>query len=255
VSGANDAVRVDVMTSGQVIVQSGDSGWVSLSGITFLASGAATSNNWANGVWQNGWVNYSATGNSWGDLKYAKDTLGRVHTEGLGRAGTTTTNTVLTNSLNISGFTPSNRSIMPARAFANGAVDIDTSGQMLVRYVGSWASVAFVYYPSTFNSWSSVSMTNGWIPYGSVYSGAQCHKGSDDLVILRGLIKGGSNGTSSTSLNSVGCGLHSDGRQILPSWLSGNNPGRIDVLDTGELFFSASSATWTTLDGIRFIAD
>lgn len=257
-NGASGAARVDVYTDGTVRVSQGYTNWVSLSGITFLAAGAATQVGWTNGTYLNSWVNYSAAGNTWGDLKYAKDSLGRVHVEGLGRPGTQTAGTVVTNSLTASGFPPSHFMHITSRASNDSALSFAASGSLSVRGVPAsttYQSFAFTYYPSaTSVSWSALPLANGWVNYNATsYSPAQCFRGSDDLVIVRGLIRAG----TATGLGSLpaACGTHSDGRLIFPAWMASNNVARVDLDAPNSLLAPVYNATWTSIDNVRFIAD
>ena len=257
-NGASGAARVDVYSDGTVRVSQGQTNWVSLAGITFLAAGASTSVPWANGTWLNGWVNYSAAGNTWGDLKRAKDTLGRVHVEGLGRPGTQTAGTVVTNTMTASGFPPSHFMHITSRAGNDSAVSFAASGSISVRGVPAstnYQSLAFTYYPAaTSVSWTALPLAGSWVNYNATsYSPAQCFKGSDDLVMVRGLIQAG----ASQDLGNLpaACGTHTDGRLIFPAWMSPNNVARVDLEASGGLLAPVYSATWTSIDNVRFIAD
>jgi hypothetical protein len=257
-TGASGAARVDVYSDGTVRVSQGQTNWVSLSGITFLAAGAGTTVPWTNGTWTNSWVNYSAAGNTWGDLKYAKDTLGRVHVEGLGRPGTQTAGTVITNSLTASGFPPSHFMHITSRASNDSAISFAASGAISVRGVPtstSYQSLSFAYYPAaTSVAWTTLPLANGWVNYNSTtYSPAQCFKGSDDLVMVRGLIKSGTAGGMGSL--PAACGAHTDGQLLFPAWMAANSVARVDLTAAGTLTASVYSATWTSLDNIRFIAD
>lgn len=249
--GTSGAARVDVATDGQVQVVAGETPWVSMSGIVFLASDAGYT--WTSAGWLNGWTDWGG----YGTLSRTKDSLGRAYIQGLGRPGTLTSGTVITNGLTAVGYPPSHFMHMTSRSNVESAVSFASSGAISVRGVGTgFNSLAWSYYPSTFNSWNTLPTDNGWINYASAsYSPSQCYKGADDLVIVRGLIKSGANGAFTGSLSDSGCGTHTDGRLILPAWMASNNSARVDLLASGQLTFSISSPTWTSIDNVRFIAD
>ncbi len=258
--GASGSARVDIYQNGEVRATQGETNWVSLSGITFMASGAPMSTNWSNGTWTGGWSNYSAdivTG--WGGFRYGKDTLGRVQVEGLGKPGTTTAGTVISNSLSPAGFKPSVGLHLPSRGSSDSAINISAAGSIAVRGIpttNNYQTLSFNYYPATFTNWVTLPLVNSWTNYdAATWSPAQCYKGTDDLVVLRGLIKSGTSGTLTSSLNSVGCGIHTDGALIVPAWMSTNNSARVDIQTNGTLTSGVYSTTWTSLDGIRYIAD
>lgn len=249
--GTSGAARVDVATDGQVQVVAGETPWVSMSGIVFLASDAGYT--WTSAGWLNGWTDWGG----YGTLSRTTDSLGRAYIQGLGRPGTITSGTVVTNGLTATGYPPSHFMHMPSQSNVPSAVSFAASGAVSVRGVGTgFNSLAWSYYPSTFSSWVTLNLTNGWVNYNSAsYSPAQCYKGADDLVVIRGLIKSGANGTSTGTLSSIGCGTHADGRLIFPAWMASNNVSRVDLLETGQLNFSISSPTWTSIDNLRYIAD
>lgn len=263
--GTSGSARVDVYSNGDVRVSQGENPWVSLSGITFLAYNAPTSVGWTNGTYANGWTNYSTgctdqpTGNGWGCFKYAKDTLGRVFTEGLGRPGTVTAGTTMGTLSSSTSIAPSNGMHVPSRTGGNSAVNIGSTGAITVRGIPAspgYQAVSFTYYPASFTSWVTLPLTNSWANYGSGWSPAQCYKGADDLVIVRGLVRSGAAAGLTMNLDAVGCGIHTDGRLIMPAWMSANSSARLDVLTDGTMtFVTPYSTAWTSIDSVRFIAD
>jgi len=249
--GTSGAARVDIATDGQVQVVAGESPWVSLSGIVFLASDAGYT--WTSAGWLAGWVDWGG----YGTLSKTIDSQGRAWIQGLGQPGTYTSGTIVTNGLTTAGYPPSHFMHMPSRSGSPSAVSFWANGQVGLRGVGSgFNSLVWAYYPATFNSWNTLSLTNGWVNYNATsYSPAQCYKGADDLVVIRGLIKSGANGTFTGPLSSIGCGSHTEGRQIFPAWMNANSVSRVDMLATGQLNFSISNSGWTSIDNVRFISD
>jgi hypothetical protein len=139
------------------------------------------------------------------------------------------------------------------------------TGTIVKRNTGTgYQAFTFNYYPSTFNSWSTVTpLQNSWVAYNtSTHPIPQCYKGSDDVVVVRGLIKR-SSGTGTIVGNlPTSCGLYADGRQIFLGMYQAEEPARIDIYaangdNTYPFTINAltNSSTYTSMDNIRFIAD
>jgi hypothetical protein len=69
------------------------------------------------------------------------------------------------------------------------------------------------------------------------------------------LIKGGAQGSVIANTNTSGCGTHTDGRIVLPGFVSGESNSRIDITATGDMIGFVANTTITAMDGIVFIAD
>ena len=80
----NGAGRIDVLPDGRVLPVRVHSGWASLDGLFFRASGASGQEAWKATAFQNGWVNYK---NSYNNGGYYKDRDGVVHLRGLVKSG------------------------------------------------------------------------------------------------------------------------------------------------------------------------
>jgi hypothetical protein len=68
--------RIEILTSGQVQMETGNNGWISLSGKSFGSAGMASS--WKYASYQNGWSTY----NQYPPARYFVDSFGMVHIEG-----------------------------------------------------------------------------------------------------------------------------------------------------------------------------
>lgn len=252
--GVSGSARVDVNPDGTVVAVDGETNWVSLDGIVFKAASATST--WTAGTWLNSWTNY---GSGHGDLKYTKDSLGRVTVEGLGRAGTVASGTLMTNMLTPAATRPSHFMHMPSRGGGvTSSLSLYTTGAINKRSTGTgWQAFNFTYYPATFNAWTAIPFAGSWANYDAVnYSPAQCAKGADDLVIIRGLIKTGS-GVISNALPTA-CGSYADGRLLLHGIHSPDNAARIDIYPSGSntvVEGNVTSTAWTSIDNLRFIAD
>ena len=244
--------RVDVQPNGDVYAYDANNAYVSLDGILFVASDATYS--WTAGSWQNGWSNW---GSPYSDLRYTLDSEGRVQVEGMGRAGTLTNGTVMTSSLSGSAYKPDHNMAPSSRSSSTSSVlTLSSTGTIYTRGFGSlYNSIMFVYYPGTFTNWNNLNLSNGWSQFYYSYSTGQCYKGADDVVIIRGAIAGGSNGSTIANTNTSGCGLSADGKMMLSGWYSSSSPARIDLQTNGDLTAIATNTTWTVMDSMHFIAD
>lgn len=103
--------------------------------------------------------------------------------------------------------------------------------------------------------WQSVSFTNGWGNYGSSYNTAGYFKDSQGIVHLKGLVKGGTIGGSSTIFTlPVGYRPAKRELQIVASHPNGS-VGRCDILSNGQVLAYHGNSGWFSLDGITFKAD
>lgn len=97
---------------------------------------------------------------------------------------------------------------------------------------------------------------NSWTNYGSPFTEAGFRR-IGNVVYLQGLIKSGSAAADAFQLPlgyrpSFG-GTGTTG--IYTGLESGNTAARIDILEDGGVYMSVASATWTSLENIRFITD
>lgn len=247
--------RVDVLAGGEIVAVSGGNDWFSLDGIIFAADDSTYT--WTNRSWQSGWTQYPS---GHATLRSTTDSQGRIHVQGLGSyPGTSPNSIAMTSGLPAS----TNTLHYPAMAGGPGIVQILTNGVIQTRSSpNSYQQLQMIYRPSGSTGWQNMPFSSGWTNYLNGFPTMQCHRGSDDVVIVQGLIRhpGGGNGTY---IGDTGpCGRFSSGqgigqadRLILSPWMSNETTGRIDFINGVSLLSSSTQDPWTALDGIHFIAD
>ncbi len=275
-TSASNTGRVDILPTGEIVAVSGSNGWVSLDGIIFVADDSTYS--WtvpAGGTagWQNGWQNYNAMygGNSHSTLRTTTDSQGRRHVQGLGGyTGTAPNSQVMTN---IGAGTGPNATLhYPAQSGGPGIVQVFNNGNISTRSTpNSYQQLQLIYRNGSATGWQTMPFTsapNEWGNYDSAnWPAMRCHKGPDDVVVVQGLI---AHNAASDGNNKyigslpTGCGRFSSGKPqgigyedelILSPWLSNETPGRVDFIRGQDLYSVATQDSWTSLDGIHFIAD
>jgi Tfp pilus assembly protein PilE len=257
--------RVDVDVDGTVNFVSGtNNGWASLDGIIFATSSASVS--WSNPItsgttFANGWNYSNYGGEDYGTPRYGLDSLGRVWFEGLASPGTV--------NVSILGVLPASvRPALPMHVPSDagtsspvGIINIGSDGTTNARAVNGYRSMQYVYYPSSFNSWKTLSYQNSWHDYGSGWSTGQCYQGSDDIVIVKGLLAGGSVTTNAVLTHlarAIGgsCGTPNTGAALLmPLIASGDITASVDLYANGNVLITNVNAGWTSFDGFHFIAN
>ncbi len=247
--------RVDVEADGRIVLVQGGNDWVSLDGIIFAADDSTYT--WTNRIWEYGWSNY---GSGHSTLRSTTDNQGRVHIQGLGSyPGTSPNGNVMTNV----GTGPSHTLHVPAMSGGPGIVQVNTSGWVLVRSSpNSYQQIQLMYRPGGATGWQNMPFSSGWTNYNNGWPTMQCHRGSDDVVIVQGLIAhpGGGNGayigdTGPCGRFSSGQGIGQADRLLLSPWMSNETTGRIDMINGVSLLSQGTQDPWTALDGIHFIAD
>jgi hypothetical protein len=252
-SGGAEGVpsRVDVLPDGEVQIIGGNNGWVSLDGINFVDAGAGYS--WYAPTLLNGWVNYGST---YSNLQLASDATGRTHIQGLIKSGTTTDWTP-TSSFPTS-YEPSQTSTWPATSnLSYTAFGITNSATTIARgYTGGngYYSLQAMFYPSSFSSWNSLTLQNGWVAFDPVnYSPPQYTKSSDGVVTVRGMIKNGTT-TDGTVIATLPAGDRPSATVVIPVDSVGSF-GRVDILTNGNIVVRIGYSGWITLDPVSFIGE
>jgi len=101
--------------------------------------------------------------------------------------------------------------------------------------------------------WYTCNLQAGWVDYGSPYAGNEYTKTSNDLVMLHGLIRGGT-----TTAGTVICILPAAYRpsaRLTFHTIAAGAASRIDVFPTGEVMLGVVGGNgWLVLDGITFMA-
>jgi type II secretory pathway pseudopilin PulG len=258
--------RVDVEADGRIVSVSGGNDWFSLDGIMFLADTTGTTlpnPTWTTPTWQNGWSNYNTMygGTVHSNLRTTTDSQGRRHIQGLGGYSGTAPVGV---SMTVPIAAASGVLHYPAISGAGpGIVQVSSDGTIRTRSSAtSWQSLQMIYRPSGATGWQNMPFSSGWTNYLNGFPTMQCHRGTDDVVIVQGLIRhpGGGNGTYIGDTSP--CGRFSSGqvagqadRLILSPWMSNETTGRIDMVNGISLLSQGTQDPWTALDGIHFIAD
>lgn len=258
ITNANVASRVDVDQNGNVIIRSGDGGYLSLDGIKFVPS-ASTNITFQSMTLSNSWVNYHAT--DWQTASYAKDSLNRTFTRGLIMNGSTSAASLIT--ALPAGFQSPSYLHLPN--YTNGGYGFFSPSQTNATYSAGaglqykggsngYYSIESMFYNS-YTGWSSLSMVNGWTWYDSagIFSTPAYTKAADGLVTLKGLIRSGT-ATSDTNVAILPAGFRPSARMIFEV-INNSAVGRVDVLPSGEVRILTGGNTWLALDSISFMAE
>lgn len=102
--------------------------------------------------------------------------------------------------------------------------------------------------------WNALTLQNSWGYYGTPYNTAGYMKTSAGVVLLKGMISGGT-ATNGTILATLPVGYRPMIPLLFGTSTSSNVSGRIDVYPNGNIVIIAGSSSWISLDNIRFIAD
>lgn len=267
---SNKYARIIVDTNGEVQVAttetSANNGWMTLSGARFIPSGSLYK--WSALTPTSPWTNL---GGSHPPLQSTTDDSGRVHIQGLlnrNTAGVSSDFTTIP-----SGNAPSKIHHFPG--FADNGYDrvgMRPDGTMMAAgNTNTWYSVETMHYPASYSSgnWQSFTTTagnpndnqlgNGWVYYdnnGSVNATPQFTKGADGIVTLKGIIKNGTT-TSGTYIGKLPAGYRPLVREMFALTSGSTSPhglARIDVDSNGYIIARLVNSTWTSLDGIHFLA-
>lgn len=248
-TNANVASRIDIYPNGEIRVNVGDAGWVSLEGISFIPTDTSLARATLTPI--NSWVNY---GGSFPGASYVRDGLGRVHTQGLIRYGNIADGTQLITGMQSNAFT-SEYLHLPARSTSASGIGIDPSDGIVAKGVGTngYLSLQSIYYSAGSGSWTNLSLQNGWVAYGG-FSTPQYTKGSDNIVQLKGLIRSGTT-NNGTIVANLPAGFRPKERTLLAGLCNPQVYCRTDVLPNGNVELYLSNSGWTSLDNITFLAE
>ncbi len=248
--------RVDVYASGSIAFIAGGTAWYSLDGISFIPEGGRYSRTAATPL-SNGWTEYSPT-SIYGTSSYVVDSVGRVDLQGLLTPGTGANGTQIYN-VPLSLLPPlylhiSARSAGMSYLGVEHRVGVTPTGIVSKGTSSSYQSMKLLYYPAGIGSWTNLTLQNGWVWYGDIFSTPQYTKASDGLVSLKGLIKSGT-ATDGTVLAVLPVGYRPANRLLLTSVAAGVW-ARIDITNVGQVIIQGGgNSGWTSLDGINFYAD
>lgn len=115
---------------------------------------------------------------------------------------------------------------------------------------GNLGPAAFFDGLRTANSWTAPTLLGSWSNYGSGYNPAGYFQDAFGIVHLRGLVQGGTQGTTVFTLPSGS----RPANQMLFVAISNNLLGRIGVDTSGNVIADllSSPGTWISLDGMTF---
>lgn len=101
--------------------------------------------------------------------------------------------------------------------------------------------------------WQTPSLLNSWVSYGSGQTPAGYLQDVTGRIWLRGLVKGGANGTIAMQLP------YTPSNQLVFATVvnaggSGYEPGEIDIDTSGNvsIYWESGALTWATLNGLSY---
>jgi Tfp pilus assembly protein PilE len=97
--------------------------------------------------------------------------------------------------------------------------------------------------------WATPVLRNNWSDFGSGFSTAGYTKTSNGLVVMKGLIKGGTVGQPVATLP-VG---YRPSQNYRFEGVSNSASALIDIYINGDVYFSLGNSAWASLDNIRFM--
>ncbi len=239
--------RVDVLTNGDVRFMQGTATWISLDAIKFLVGGS-----WTNLTMQNSWINYDA---GYPPLAVATDASGRTHVRGLVRNGPTTPTHVIIGGPIPTAKQPPKQGLYTGVTSGTGfaSFDIKPTDVVTRSAVTSYISTNAIYYPTSYNGWTNLSLQNSWVTYSSTFNTPQYTKSADGIVTVKGLIKSGAT-ANGTIIANLPVGYRPDKKLILSSNANSHH-ARIDVAPNGNITIEGTGdAAFMSLDEITFLA-
>jgi hypothetical protein len=256
VASSSISGRINIMPDGRVIASTSiDAGWASLETISFHST--TSSYSWTNLGMINGWSNRNLIGDADPSFGYTTDGAGRVQIRGALSPGTQTNGTIINSSALPVGLRPALYLHVAVRSGGDGynTVGVDSTGNILAKggNAGTALFTMLSYLPTSYSgSWTNYTFQNSWANYGGIYSTGQYTKTSDNMVVLKGLVRTGAPGTVIATLPA---GFRPRAIALMDSscaalWC------RIDIRANGEIVAgTGSSSTWTSLDGLTFYAE
>jgi len=258
-SSAGASARIDVLPDGSLQGLTGVAAtWLSLDTLRFVPDGryprvAVTP--------VNGWTNRVISDpNELAVASYVKDSSGRIVVQGFLEAGTVTSGTRIFDlpaEAQVSG-----QLLFQTRTstgFGHFMTGLTTTTGITARgSTGTWMAVNSIFYPASYSgapwAWNSATPVGAWLPYGSGYAAPSYAKSdTDNVVVLRGLVKSGSTTAGNTIIN-LPQGFRPKER-LLFTTTANNAYSRIDVLPTGAVIFQTGSNAWLALESVTFKAE
>lgn len=252
--------RIDINPDGNIVAGAGvSSGWTSLDGIHFLA--ADPERVWTTLTLINSFSSYHLIDASWPAAAYHVDPLGRVWFRGLVRraAGAPAADTAMFTmpishrpSLHLHMWGMFDTGYGSMDFTTTGDVRWKTNGTLGVGYISlsnlSYAIESLV--PLAF--WTDIPYTAPWTRYSNLFPTQAYAMFDDGFVMLKGLITGGTEGSSSGTFNSGATADYRAGAQLY-ACSAAATISRVDLAQT--LVHRAPHTTvWKSLNGVNFVA-
>jgi len=251
---AGVAARVDVSTSGSIILSNGSASWFALDTIQFVPGGKYTRT--AMSPFTNGYSNWDPA--NWAVGSYVVDSAGRVDLQGLIRIGSPNADNVHIVDLP-AALLPAQYMHISSQSEGFGFFGIDyragTAGVVAKASGNNYLALNTMYYPASHSGWTNLAMANGWQTYGNIHSTPQYSKSSvDNVVTLKGLIRNDAAPSFGNAMAVLPVGSRPKSR-ILMTTVSNGSYSRIDILPDGQIQILSGSNGWLSLDGINFKAE
>lgn len=238
-TSSNTAGRIDVLPNGDVDFVAGSNAWISLDNISFVPSSCTST--WNELPFYNSWTNWSG---GYETVHALMDNQGRIAMQGLAKAGTTGAVTNQLGDVSSTYYPPGN---LLLAAGANGWADwqINTAGAVQERGSPSttYLGLQTLFYPGTTGTWTSPTLQNGWVNYGSGWANLQYTKASDGVVTVRGLVKSGTT-TGGTVIANLPAGYQPPTQYLFCTPSYSEVFGRVDVTSTGNIIIQSGSNAW-----------
>jgi Tfp pilus assembly protein PilE len=216
------------------------------------------SGTWTNFSMLNGWTNRGNTNDP--PFSYNLDSsVGRMNVRGALTPGTQTDGTIINSPAFAVGNRPALYQHISLRSGGNGynMIGLDTSGNVLAKggSAGTALFTNFSYLPTSYTgTWTTIPLVNSWVAYSGSFASPQYTKTADGMVTLKGLIRSGTI-TSGTVIGTLPAGFRPAKTALIDSICAGLFC-RFDIENNGNIIARAGiSATWTSLDGITFLAE
>jgi hypothetical protein len=248
--------RITIETDGDVTITNGNTGWVSLSDIKFIPTGSLY--DWTPVTYQPNWADYGSSG--YPPFEVTRDSIGRVHMNGLARTSLTTGSTSITQIATLpAGYIPSEYLHLPSysNSTSGDSKRLDPAGGVLVNGYGnvSYHTMEAMYYPSAFSSWTNMTLQNSWVTFQATplyYAQPQYTRAADCIVTLKGMIKSGAT-AAGTTVATLPVGYRPT-ETLIFGGVTSDAYYRVQVEATGGVRVTYANATWAALNNISFLA-
>jgi hypothetical protein len=256
-AGGGSSGSLDVRPDGSIVTRGYDGAWTSLDSISFWAADSVPDSAWTPVALANGFQNFvDVSGGGWQRAAYYRDPFGIVWERGLltRAAGVPAANTA--------AFTTPHwpQHTQHRRVTANS-----THAYWYKRPGGatSWGAGVGTSYVSLDGmpwadaqggpEWNALTTVNTWTNYDTTgaYSPIGWARTAEGLVLLRGLVKGG---TFATQIAQLPVGVR-PAERLLMGTVSNQSTARVDIAPDGQIIAQTGSSSWFSLDGIHFIAE